>query len=81
MADLSPETERMLKRSKPMKARTQVPVSKPIALLYGRGQLKLRVPAKADVTLIAKGKLKKIADPAAAVRHALAEPIDAPPLA
>ena len=53
----------------------------PIAISYGHGQLKLRMPAKAEVTLIAKGKLHKIADPAAAVRHALSEPIDSPALA
>lgn len=53
----------------------------PIAISYGRGQLKLRMPAKAEVTLLAKRKLDKIADPAAAVRHALLEPIDSPALA
>ena len=51
-------------------------VSEPIALSYGRGQLELRMPAQADVTLIAKGKLQKIADPAAAVRRALSEPVE-----
>ena len=55
--------------------------SKSIGLLYGRGQLKLRMPARAEVTLIGKGKLKKIADPQAAVRHALSEPIGCPALA
>jgi hypothetical protein len=45
--------EQMLKRSKPIKARTQVLVSEPIALLYGRGQLELRLPAQEKVTLIA----------------------------
>lgn len=56
-------------------------VSESIAISYGRGQLKLRMPAQAEVTLIAKGRLQKIEDPAAAVRHALSEPIDAPALA
>ena len=56
-------------------------VSESIALLYGRGQLKLRMPAHAEVTLIEKGKLQKIADPAAAVRQALSEPIHSPSLA
>ncbi len=56
-------------------------VSESIGLLYGRGQLKLNMPANADVTLIAKGKLQKIADRAAAVRHALLAPIGSPPLA
>lgn len=55
--------------------------SESIGLLYGRGQLKLRVPAHAEVTLIGKGKLNKIADPAAAVQHALSEPIGSPALA
>ena len=58
-----------------------MPHSGSIGLLYGRGHLKLNVPVHADVTLIAKGKLKKIADPAAAVRHALSEPVDSAPLA
>jgi nickel-dependent lactate racemase len=58
-----------------------VSASESIGLLYGRGQIKLNMPANADVTVIAKGKLQKIADPAAAVRHALSEPIDSPPLA
>ena len=39
------------------------------------------MPAQADVTLIAKGKLQKIADPAAAVRRALSEPVDSSALA
>ena len=56
-------------------------MTEPIAISYGHGQLTLRMPAKAEVTLIAKGKLDKIADPAAAVRHALAEPIHSPALA
>jgi len=63
------------------KRERQVSVSEPIALLYGRGQLKLRMPAQAEVTLIAKGKLHKIADPAGAVRDALSEPIDSQALA
>jgi nickel-dependent lactate racemase len=49
--------------------------------MYGRGQLKLRMPAKAEVTLISKRRLEKIADPAASVRHAFSEPINSPPLA
>lgn len=56
-------------------------VSESIALLYGRGQLTLRMPAHAEVTLIEKGKLQKIVDPAAAVRQALSEPINSTPLA
>ena len=53
----------------------------PIAISYGRGHLALRMPAKAEVTMIAKGKLDKIVDPAAAVRRALAEPTQSPALA
>jgi nickel-dependent lactate racemase len=56
-------------------------VSEPIAISYGRAELKLRLPRQAEVTLIAKGKLKKIADSAAAIRRALLEPIGSPPLA
>src|SRR5208283_3803221 len=55
-------------------------VTEPIAISYGRGHLTLRMPAKAEVTMIAKGKLNKIVDPAAAVRRALADPIDSPAL-
>jgi nickel-dependent lactate racemase len=54
--------------------------SESITLLYGRGQLDLRLPRHAQVTLIEKGKLKKIGDPAAAVRHVLSEPINSPSL-
>src|SRR5579862_2436667 len=56
-------------------------VSEPIALAYGRGEFKLNMPPKAEVTLFAKGKLKKIADPVAAVRQALLKPIGSPALA
>jgi nickel-dependent lactate racemase len=55
--------------------------SESIGPLYGRGQLKLNMPAKAHVTLIAKGKLQKIADPTAAVRNALSEAINSASLA
>jgi nickel-dependent lactate racemase len=57
-----------------------VSVSEPIALLYGRGHLDLRLPGHAKVTLIEKGKLKKINDPAAAIRRALSGPINSPSL-
>ncbi len=56
-------------------------ISESISLLYGRGHHKLRMPAHAEVTLITKGKLTKIADPAGAVRHALFKPINSPALA
>ena len=55
-------------------------VSEPVAISYGRGHLTLRMPAKAEVTIVAKGKLQKIVDPAAAVRRALTEPIGSPAL-
>jgi nickel-dependent lactate racemase len=57
-----------------------VTVRETIAISYGCGHLLLRMPANAKVTVIGKGKLPKIADPAAAVRRALTEPIGAQPL-
>ena len=57
-----------------MTASTAIPIS------YGRGHLPLRLPTGADVTTIAKRALPKIADPAAAVRQVLAEPIGSEPL-
>ena len=56
-------------------------VSEPIAIAYGRAELKLTMPRQAEVTLIAKRKLEKIADPAAAVRQALLKPVGSPALA
>src|SRR5271166_647965 len=50
------------------------------SLLYGRGRLKLRPPLTADVTVVRKGSLAKLPDPAAAIRNALANPIAAPSL-
>src|SRR5258708_39593437 len=38
------------------------------------------MPGHAKVTLVEKGKLKKLDDPAAAVRQALSEPINSPSL-
>jgi lactate racemase len=58
-----------------------VSVSEPIAIAYGRAELKLTMPRQAEVTLIAKRKLEKIADPAAAVRQALLKPVGSPALA
>ncbi len=52
-----------------------------IPISYGRGHLALRAPANAEITVMAKRKLAKIVDTAAAVRHALAAPVEAPPLA
>src|SRR5271165_6993005 len=48
------------------------------SLLYGRGRIRLRLPATADVTVVRKGSLAKVPDPAAAIRGALANPIAAP---
>src|SRR5271165_3744844 len=50
------------------------------SLLYGRGRIRLRFPATADVTLVRKGSLAKLPDPRAAIRAALADPIAAPSL-
>ena len=50
------------------------------SLLYGRGCLKLRLPPTADVTVVRKGSLAKLPDPAAAIRDALANPVAAPSL-
>ena len=50
------------------------------SLLYGRGSLKLRLPPTADVTVVRKGSLAKLPDPAAAIRDALANPVAAPSL-
>src|ERR1700722_17095406 len=78
---LSSKGRRRLKRCPPVKRERRVSVSESIALLYGRGQLTLRMPVHAEVTLIEKGRLQKIADPAAAVRQAGSEPINSPSLA
>src|ERR1700722_11374521 len=48
---------------------------------YGRRARPQRRSAHAEVTLIEKGKLQKLVDPAAAVRQALSEPINSTPLA
>ena len=50
------------------------------SLLYGRGSLKFRLPPTADVTVVRKGSLAKLRDPAAAIRDALANPTAAPSL-
>ena len=51
-----------------------------VAISFGRGHLRLRLPAHADVTTIRKRLLPKLPDQAQAIRAALAEPIGAPPL-
>ena len=51
-----------------------------IELAYGRGALSLTLPAGAQATVIRKAELPKLPDNAAAIRHALDHPVDAPPL-
>ncbi len=52
-----------------------------IALLYGRGELTVDLPAGAAPVVVRKHALPKLPDPRAAVAAALASPIGAPPLA
>ena len=49
-----------------------------IGILYGKSGMELRLPPDAKATLIGKRPLAKLADPRAAVRDALAQPIGAP---
>ena len=51
-----------------------------VHLRYGQSGLDVRLPAHAVPTLIGKRPLAKLADPHAAVREALAKPVDAQPL-
>ena len=51
-----------------------------IAIAYGRGHLRVLVPAGTDVTLIRKAVLPKLPDAHAAIRRALDAPMGAPPL-
>ena len=52
-----------------------------IGIAYGRGHLPLTLPAHAEPTLIRKAVLAKLADPAAAVAGAFADPVGCRPLA
>ena len=52
-----------------------------IELNYGKGKLPVDLPDDWDVRVIAKLPMPVLADPAAAVRAALAGPVGAPPLA
>jgi nickel-dependent lactate racemase len=52
-----------------------------IGIRYGRDELAVRLPVGAEVTVIRKRPMHKLADPHAAVRDALARPIGAPPFA
>jgi nickel-dependent lactate racemase len=51
-----------------------------IALSYGKGKLPVRLPPGAKPTVIRKPPLPRIPDPAAAIRHALDNPMGARPL-
>jgi nickel-dependent lactate racemase len=52
-----------------------------VELSYGRGVLPVRLPDDAEVTIVRKPAMPVVADPDAAVRAALADPIAAQPLA
>ena len=52
-----------------------------VELEYGRGRLPVRIPDGCEATVIRKRPLPVIGDPARAVERALAEPVEAPPLA
>lgn len=52
-----------------------------VELNYGRTGLPLELPDDLQVTILRKPPMPELADPPAAVRRALAEPLDAPPLA
>ena len=52
-----------------------------VELRYGRGVLPVRLPDDAEVTVIRKPAMPVVADPAATVRAALEDPVEAPPLA
>lgn len=54
-------------------------MSKMIEIAYGRGQLRVALPEAAEPTVIRKVVLEKLADPAGAVRAALAAPVGAAP--
>ena len=52
-----------------------------VHLRYGQSGLDVRLPLHAEPTVIGKRPLAKLADPHAAVRTALAQPVGAPPYA
>jgi nickel-dependent lactate racemase len=52
-----------------------------VELNYGRTGLPLELPDDLQVTILRKPPMPELTDPPAAVRRALAEPLDAPPLA
>ena len=52
-----------------------------IDLLFGKGHLPVRLPAKTRPTVIRKGAMPKLPDPRAAIAEALANPVGSAPLA
>jgi nickel-dependent lactate racemase len=50
-----------------------------VEIAYGRGTLSVRLPERAEVTIIRKHPLAKLPDPKAAVRHALDNPVGGAP--
>lgn len=57
------------------------PLHHRVTLLYGRSGLEVRLPGEARATLVRKAPLPKRADPRGAVLAALAQPVEARPLA
>src|SRR3712207_2989564 len=51
-----------------------------LELAFGRGTLKLSLPARAQPTILRKAPLPKLADPVAAIAHAFATPVGSQPL-
>ena len=54
-------------------------MGKIVELAFGRRQLSVELPDKAEPTIIRKVPLAKLVDPHGAVRQALAEPVAAAP--
>lgn len=57
------------------------PHGETVEILYGKDGLSVPLPSSARPTVIGKRPLPKLPDPHAAVRAALAQPVDAPPYA
>ncbi|MGD9854514.1 MAG: nickel-dependent lactate racemase [Planctomycetaceae bacterium] len=51
-----------------------------VNLRYGRGEIAVALPDDADVTVVRKPVMPVLADPSAAVAHALNRPVDSAPL-
>ncbi|UCG96076.1 MAG: nickel-dependent lactate racemase [Burkholderiales bacterium] len=54
------------------------PARETVHILYGRSEMAIRLPENAPATVIGKRPMPKLADPRAAVREALANPVGAP---